>query len=182
MSSKLYLYVSSKLSLKVKYPVHCAYEDGSLCKDHCKMYAHSDSKDEELQQTCPHEHLMKCEECENLKFVIKDIEDKVQNLCEQSFTKEVQEDMLYDLKQAAKDIFDWKSHIMRSVNQEDGKQEVLQHLDENSVLEVMGWAMKFLRRKYREKQCEWFGKRELSWHVGSVISKHDDTFSVQSLL
>ena len=48
----------SKLYLKVKYPVHCAYENGSLCKDHCKMYAHSDPKDKELQQTCPHEHLM----------------------------------------------------------------------------------------------------------------------------
>lgn len=172
----------SKLYLKVKYPVHCAYENGSLCKDHCKMYAHSDPKDKELQQTCPHEHLMKREECENLKFVIKDIEDKVQNLCEHSFTKERQEDMLYDLKQAAKDIFDWKSHIMRSANQEDGKQDVLQHLDENSVLVVMDWAMKFLPRKYREKQCEWFGKRGLSWHVSSVISKHDDTFSVQSFV
>ncbi len=42
--------------------------------------------------------------------------------------------------------------------------------------------MKFQPRKYREKQCEWFGKRGLSWHVSSVISKHDDTFSVQSFV
>lgn len=67
---------------------------------------------------------------------LKDIEDKVQNLCEHSFTKERQEDMLYDLKQAAKDIFDWKPHIMRSTNQEDGKQ-CKQHLDEDSVLVIM---------------------------------------------
>ena len=170
----------SKLYLKVKYPVHCTEENGSLCKDHCRMYALSDPKDKELQQTCPHEHSMKCEECENLKFVMKDIEDKVKNLCKRSSTTERREDMLYDMKQAAKDIFDWKSHILRSTNQENGKQDALQQLDGNTVLVIMDWAMKFQPRKYREKQCEWFGKRGLSWHVSSVISKHDDTFSVQS--
>ena len=80
--------------------------------------------------------------------------------------------MLYDLKQAAKDIFDGKSHIMHSANQEDGRQDVLQHLDENSVQVVLD----------REKQCEWFGKRGLSWHVSSFISKHDDTFNIQSFV
>ncbi|CAB4028841.1 hypothetical protein AC249_AIPGENE13851, partial [Paramuricea clavata] len=152
-------------------------ENGSLCKDHCRMYALSDPKDKELQQTCPHEHSMKCEECENLKFVIKDIEEKVENLCQHSSMTERREDMLYDLKQAAKDIFDWKSHILRSTNQENGKQDALRQLDEKTVLVVMDWAMKFQPRKYREKQSEWFGKRGLSWHVSSVISKHDDTLS-----
>ncbi|CAB3995862.1 Hypothetical predicted protein, partial [Paramuricea clavata] len=146
-------------------------ENGSLCKDHCRMYALSDPKDKELQQTCPHEHSMKCEECENLKFVIKDIEEKVENLCQHSSMTERREDMLYDLKQAAKDIFDWKSHILRSTNQENGKQDALRQLDEKTVLVVMDWAMKFQPRKYREKQSEWFGKRGLSWHVSSVISK-----------
>lgn len=42
--------------------------------------------------------------------------------------------------------------------------------------------MKFLPRKYREKQCEWFRKRGLSWHVSRVISKHGDTFNVQSFV
>ena len=90
--------------------------------------------------------------------------------------------MLYDLKQAAKDIFDGKSHIMHSANQEDGRQDVLQHLNENSVQVVLDWAIKFLLRKYREKQCEWFGKHGLSWHVSTFISKHDDTFNVQSFV
>ena len=31
--------------------------------------------------------------------------------------------------------------------------------------------MKFTQVKFREKQSEWFGKRGLSWHVSSVVSK-----------
>ena len=31
--------------------------------------------------------------------------------------------------------------------------------------------MKFLQRKYREKQADWFAKRSLSWHISSVITK-----------
>ena len=30
--------------------------------------------------------------------------------------------------------------------------------------------MKFLQLKYRERQCDWYGKRGLSWHISTVIS------------
>ena len=43
----------------------------------------------------------------------------------------------------------------------------------------MDWAMKFLQMKYREKQSDWFGKRGLSWHVSTVISKHDEDDTVE---
>ena len=172
-----------KLYLKVKYPTHCAEENGSLCKDHCRKYALSDQKNKELRETCSHEHLMRCEECESMKSVMTDIEEKIRNQCKHSSMTEQREDMLYDLKQAAKDISDWKSHIMRSTNQEKGKQDILEDLDENTILVIMDWAMKFQPKKYREKQCEWFGKRGLSWHVSSVISKHEDNeLSVRSFV
>ena len=31
--------------------------------------------------------------------------------------------------------------------------------------------MKFLQLRYREKQTDWYGKRGLSWHVTSVVSR-----------
>ena len=31
--------------------------------------------------------------------------------------------------------------------------------------------MKFLQLKYREKQSDWFGKRGLSWHISTVITR-----------
>ena len=57
-------------------------------------------------------------------------------------------------------FFLWKSHVLRSVNQESAKQEALR-----SVLVVIDWAMKFLQMKYKEKQSKWFSKRGLSWHI-----------------
>jgi hypothetical protein len=31
--------------------------------------------------------------------------------------------------------------------------------------------MKFIPRKYRESQADWFGKRGLSWHISVVMKK-----------
>ena len=60
---------------------------------------------------------------------------------------------------------------MRAVNQECAKQDILAELDQNSCLLVMDWAMKFLQLRYREKQTDWYGKRGLSWHITSVVTK-----------
>lgn len=171
---------SGLLYLKLKYPVHCA-DDTSLCGDHCRRYALSDPKDSDFQQHCEHEHLMKCDECENLDFVLADIKAKVQSLCQDPKLYEQRDDIMHDLRQAEKDIMEWKAHILRSVNQEKGKEEMISRLNENTVLIVMDWAMKFQQKKYREKQSEWFGKRGLSWHVSSVISKQaSGSIQVQS--
>ena len=37
--------------------------------------------------------------------------------------------------------------------------------------------MKFIR--YREKQSDWFGKRGLSWHISTVITKNAGTGKVE---
>ena len=34
--------------------------------------------------------------------------------------------------------------------------------------------MKFGQLKFREKQSEWYGKREISWHISSVVDKNAD--------
>ena len=39
----------------------------------------------------------------------------------------------------------WKAHILRSVNQESAKQNVLEVLDDTLELLVIDWAMKFVR-------------------------------------
>ena len=79
--------------------------------------------------------------------------------------------LLYDFKLAQTDIFEWKAHIVRSVNQEAAKQDQLKTIstNQNCALVIMDWAMKFLQLKYREKQSDWFGKRGLSWHISTVI-------------
>ena len=52
-------------------------------------------------------------------------------------------------------------------------------LDASSQLVVMDWAMKFLQLRYREKQSDWYGKRRLSWHVSSVVSRDELTKKLQ---
>ena len=39
--------------------------------------------------------------------------------------------------------------------------------------------MKFLQLKYRERQCDWYGKRGLSWHLSTVISFSASSGSLQ---
>ena len=71
------------------------------------------------------------------------------------------------------DILLWKAHVIRrSINQEEAKQDALRSPDDMSVILIMNWAMKFLQMRYREKQSDWFGKRGLSWHISTVITKN----------
>ena len=114
---------------------------------------------------------MSCENCENLKSTLEEIHKKLQETHHFSYTKDIKEELVHDFEEACKHIQKWKSHIVRSINQERAKQNVLDNLDESSVLIVADWAMKFEQTRFREKQSDWYGKRGLSWHVSSVISK-----------
>ena len=77
-------------------------------------------------------------------------------------------------EKAKRDVNAWKSHLLRSVNQDKARLSTLEGLDETSVLLVQDWAMKFLPRKYRESQTDWFGKRGISWHVTVAVRKGSD--------
>ena len=71
---------------------------------------------------------------------------------------DVKEEMKFVLTQAKKNIEARKAHIIRSVNQDAARLDILNTLDDSSVLVVLHWAMKFIPRKYRESQADWFGK------------------------
>ena len=57
------------------------------------------------------------------------------------------------------------AHLLRSVNQDGARVLHLESIDESPVLIVYDWAMKYLPRKYRESQTDWFGKRGITWHL-----------------
>ena len=118
---------------------------------------------------------MVCEQCEQLKATLDEMEESIKKHSSHLYSQEQKHDLLYDFERSKNCIFLWKSHALRSVNQESAKQEALQSLDSQSVLFVIDWPMKCLQMKYREKQSEWFAKRGLSWHISSVISKDQET-------
>ena len=67
--------------------------------------------------------------------------------------------MEYQISEARQNIQAWKAHLLRSINQDAARHEILENLDAKSIFLTMDWAMKFLPRKFRESQSDWFGKR-----------------------
>ena len=82
-----------------------------------------------------------------------------------SVSEDTTQELLFVFHQVKNNILAWTVHLLRSVNQDEARLDVLDALDESSVLFVQDWAMKFLPRKYRESQSDWFDKRGLSWHI-----------------
>ena len=81
--------------------------------------------------------------------------------------KDAKDELSFIADQETSSIQAWKSHLLRSLNQDQARLDVIDELDESNVLLVQDWAMKFLSRKYvyHEIQRDWFGKRGLSWLV-----------------
>ena len=89
---------------------------------------------------------------------------------ESTQTEEVEE-LTYIVNQAAQNIAAWKAHLLRAINQDIARLDVLKNLAPSSVLLVLDWAMKYLPRKYRESQADWYGKRGIPWHLTVAITK-----------
>ena len=127
-------------------------------------------KEPAVQSPCNHERTEVCDRCELLKTSIQAIEAGLvaQN---DNLTPEVKEELSFTVKQAKSAILAWKSHLLRSVNQDATRLEVLDSLDESWVLLVQDWAMKYFPRKYRESQSDWYGKRGILWHITVATRK-----------
>ena len=61
--------------------------------------------------------------------------------------------------------------MVRSVPQEEAKQNDLVQLDQEKCLIIIDWAMKYLPQHYREQMSEFLGKTGRSWHVSAVITR-----------
>ena len=168
-----------KRYLRTEYPINCRDGQPSTCPDHCRNFALSDNSDDAFKVECDHVHDTVCNSCEYLKTILREMEDQIRNKRIAFYSKDHQEDILYDFVKAKQSILDWKVHILRSCNQEKAKQDHLQNLTTSEAIVVMDWAMKFQQMKFREKQSEWFGKRGLSWHISSVIFKDENSKEVE---
>ena len=164
--------LSCKRYLKQDYSAHVVNDSmsdiSSVSPDHCRFFALSDPKEEQLMQSCLHSHLIECDRCQELHDLFLSLEKEIGKISERC---PMASDDICDLCFLLdKDkIEQWKAHILRSVNQEEGKKEVLDKLEPTETLLVEGWAMKFLplhlREKsaflplhFREKSAEFYGK------------------------
>ena len=133
------------------------------------MYALSDPTENCFTQRCDHQHNQQCDQCEALEAVLRDIGSAVQDT-RFSDDKE-RDDALCLYESATQAIQSWKSHQLRSVRQDQSRLDVLKRLNENTVLIVNDWAMKFLPQLYRESQQDWFGERGISWLISVVFRR-----------
>ena len=102
----------SKLYLKTTYRNHCE-EDDSKCADHCRVFALSHAVDTEVQKVCSHSHNVKCEDCEMLKSVLEEVKGAISEYTMQLGRFQA-EDYLYEAKNAAAKIFEWRGYILRA--------------------------------------------------------------------
>ena len=166
--------------LKVDFKSHVAVAD--WCADHCSTYALSDPTDVKFASDCEHDHDMICERCEDLREVLSDIQQHINNTVQ--MTKEELARLQFQYSNSFKAILDWKGHILRTINQEKAKQDILGRIsDRESCFIIMDWAMKFLPMVYREKMSDFFGKRGRSWHVSAIITAvSNGDFNVECLV
>ena len=115
--------------------------------------------------TSSHDHLETCDRCELLASVLADVHDALEKVSNSNVSRDVIEELAFIEGQAKQNILAWKAHLHLCVNQDEARLEVINALDESSALLVQDWAMKFLPRKFRESQGDWFAKRGMSWHI-----------------
>ena len=162
--------------LKTTYRNHCK-EDDSKCADHCRVFALSDAGDTDFQKICSHSHKVKCEDCEKLKNVLEEGKGAISEYTMQLGMFQA-EDYLYEAKNAAAKIFEWRGHILRAENQDQHKRQIVDTLKRDETFIIVDWTMKFIAMKFREKQAEWFPKREINWHVSSVVVRQEESLEV----
>jgi hypothetical protein len=88
-------------------------------------------------------------------------------------------DLHFKLQNAARSISNLKCHLLRCKNQDAAKSDLFQAMKFDEVLLICDWSMKYLPRKYRENQSDWFGKRGIPWHI--TMAFHKTETSIESL-
>ncbi|XP_048583718.1 uncharacterized protein LOC116609386 [Nematostella vectensis] len=176
---KIFKNVQLKAVVLHSFQIHVSAS--SPVADHCSTWALSDSRDRLFREDCDHQHDFSCRQCEDLSDVIAAIKVSL----EEDILPFI-EDQLIDLRhrcgKAAEDIQLWKAHLLRSNRQDAARIKVIADLDESSVLITDDWAMKFLPKKYRESQTDWFAKRGISWHISVVARKNGDEVQTQTFV
>ena len=140
----------------------------SRIPDHCRPYALSHASDPDYVKSCKHEHDLVCDRYNLFPAAVQEIESI---FGDDDIPQDEKEEMKFIVTQAKKNIEAWKAHILRSVNQDQARLDTLDKIDHTSVLVISDWAMKFIPRRYRESQTDWFGKRGISWHISVATRK-----------
>ena len=124
----------TKRYLKSDFKTHIGPDE--TCVDHCTSYSLSDTQNNAFSKECNHSHDTSCNLCCELDEVLCNI-NKMRNSSELTLTDQQQSQVDFDVHQAEEAIQRWKAHLLRTVNQEQAKEETLTKLNTERVLIVM---------------------------------------------
>ena len=133
--------------------------------DHCSNFALSDSSNSVWRNQCNHDHNLHCKECLLLSSTLKELRSTIES---SNMSNQIRIRYLHRYDQNVQLIWNWKSHLMRCIRQDQARLDVLNNLQNDSVLIIMDWAMKWLPMKYREAQRDFFGN---SFNLLSKLEK-----------
>jgi len=120
----------------------------SSVSDHCRTYALSYLTDKDYTSTCDHSHEDRLDRCVRLASVVGEIEDALQ---EAECPSDTREELVFIASQAKKHINSWKSHLLRSLNQDECRLDIIKELDETSVLLVLDWGYEISSKEISRK-------------------------------
>ncbi|XP_071136891.1 uncharacterized protein [Mytilus edulis] len=164
--------LAAKLYLKTDFKAHIKQKD--KCADHCISFALSDPMDQKHQQLCSdHIHDTSCDRCDLFTNTVLEVKNQIRNLGDE-LPPDLLSDIYGDIESACERITDWKRHIVRTINQDKGRSDLLKSLSSEQAVIVMDWAMTFLPMSFREKQSDWFGQKGVNWHVSVCIYKSEN--------
>ena len=105
--------------------------------DHCRLFALSDPKELAFQAQCSHHHDDTCDRNDQL---ISEIESAMITQTD-NLLPEVKEELSFTVKQAETNIYAWRAHIIRSSNQDAESIDILESLEESSLLVILGYEI-----------------------------------------
>ena len=146
-----------KSYLKDSYRLHVS--TSSRCPDHCSLFALRDPSEPEFSEECDLSHDLACNDCEGLYHLESLMKNAFSDPEDVFYSNDEKEDKLHDVQVSLESIYAWKRHLLRAVHQERARQEVLDEIDSSKIIITQDFAMKFLPRRFKETQMEWFGKR-----------------------
>ena len=108
--------------------------------DHCRLFALSDPKELAFQAQCGHHHDDTCDRNDQLMSSLSEIESA---MIAQTYNllPEVKEELSFTVKQAKTNIYAWRAHIVCSSNQDAARIDILESLEESSVLVILGYEI-----------------------------------------
>lgn len=113
--------------------------------------------------TCGHAH---CDRCLLVSSLVRKIEEGLETA---KCSDNEKEELSFLISQAKQSIKCRKAHLLWFVNQNECRLDIMSSFSALSILLVFDWTVKYLSRKFPESQSDWFGKRDISWHIAVAI-------------